>query len=195
MASFRQATCIGTVRRVLVVPPDNPDGTIVSVDTGRADVGFEGFPGETHSGLTRAACVRVQDIYEQGTPIRNVRQISIVSAEEMKAVAAGMEIDAIEPEWMGANLELEGIPDFTLLPPSTRLLFDGGASLVVDMENLPCAYPAKEIEKIHPGKGKLFVKNARRRRGITAWVEKEGAIAAGDRVRVFLPAQPAWPHE
>lgn len=194
MASFKEAPFQGRVNRVLVVPENNGDGTIQSVDTKQVDATFDGFPGEVHSGATRGACVRVQEIYEEGTPIRNVRQISIISEEEMALVAEGMEIDEIKAEWLGANLELSGIPDFTLIPPGTRLLFESGACLVVDMENLPCAFPAKEIEKEHPGKGKLFVKNARQRRGITAWVEKEGGIRAGDSVQVWLPIQPAWPH-
>jgi len=194
MASFKEAPFQGQVNRVLVVPENNGDGTIQSVDTKQVDATFDGFPGEVHSGSTRGACVRVQEIYEEGTPIRNVRQISIISEEEMALVAEGLEIDEIKAEWLGANLELSGIPDFTLIPPGTRLLFESGACLVVDMENLPCAFPAKEIEKEHPGKGKLFVKNARQRRGITAWVEKEGGIRAGDSVQVWLPIQPAWPH-
>ncbi len=197
MPSFTEPSFTGTVRRILVVSEDiDPSQTIASKDAGnRIDVTFDGFPGESHSGPTRDACVRVQEIYEEGTPIRNVRQISIISEEEMALVAEGMGIDRIEPEWLGANLLVSGIPHFTLLPPSTRLLFESGACLVVDMENLPCAYPAKEIQRVHEGKGKLFVKNARQRRGITAWVEKEGAIADGDSIRVFIPVQPAWPGE
>lgn len=194
MASFKEAPFQGRVNRVLVVPENNGDDSIQSVDQQQVDATFDGFPGEIHSGTTRGSCVRVQEIYDEGTTIRNVRQISIISAEEMALVAEAMEIDSIKAEWLGANLELVGIPDFTLIPPSTRLLFESGACLVVDMENLPCAYPAKEIEKSHPGKGKLFVKNARQRRGITAWVEKEGAVSEGDRVHVWVPVQPAWPH-
>ena len=194
MASFKIAPFQGRVNRVLVVPEDIGDNSIQSVDKEQLDATYDGFPGEFHAGVTREACVRVKEIYEIGTPIRNVRQISIISAEEMTLVADGMEIPSIKAEWLGANLELSGIPDFTLIPPSTRLLFESGACLVIDMENLPCAFPAKEIEKEHPGKGKLFVKNARQRRGVTAWVEKEGGIRAGDSVQVWLPTQPAWPH-
>lgn len=194
MTSFREPALTARVERVLVVPEHgNPDG-IASVEAGRVDVRFDGFSGEVHSGLTREACVRVRALYETGTLIRNVRQVSVISSEDMALVAKGMGLDAIRAEWLGANLEVSGIPDFTLLPPSTRLLFESGAGLVVDMENLPCTYPAKEIEKACPGKGRLFVRNAHRRRGITAWVEKEGVIAPGDAIRVFIPVQPAWPH-
>ncbi|MEQ8665522.1 MAG: MOSC domain-containing protein [Rhodospirillales bacterium] len=195
MSTVAEAPVSGLVRRILIVPEGtDAETSIASKDAGASvNVGFEGFPGEVHSGLTRNACVRVRDMYDKGTNIRNVRQISIISEEDMAVIAEAMEIERIEPEWLGANMLVSGIPHFTLLPPATRLLFDGGASLVIDTENAPCAYPAKEIEKAHPGKGKLFVKNARQRRGVTAWVEKEGSISAGDSIRVFIPRQPAWP--
>ena len=195
MSLFNVAPFTGAVRRTLVVPiGTDAEVSIASQSTaGEIEVSFEGFTGESHSGLNRESCVRITDLYEKGTPIRNTRQISIVADEEIALIAQGMGIDHIEPEWLGANLLVAGIPHFTLLPPSTRLLFSSGACLVVDMENKPCAYPGIEIQKVHHGKGKLFLRNAHQRRGITAWVEKEGSIAEGDSIRAFLPAQPAWP--
>ncbi|MBC6440573.1 MAG: MOSC domain-containing protein [Rhodospirillales bacterium] len=195
MATFEEASCTGEVRRILIVPQSRTDETGIgsAAATGPIDVTFEGFPGEYHTGLTRKSCVRVAEIYEEGTEIRNVRQLSIISEEEMALVAEGMGLDVIEPEWLGANLLVSGIPHFTLLPPSTRLLFSGGLSLVVDMENQPCGFPAKEIKKVHGSKANLFVKNAKHRRGVTAWVEKDGPVAEGDSIRVFVPRQPPWP--
>ena len=154
---------------------------------------FAGLAGEAHEGLTRPSCVRVKNVYPEKTPIANTRQLTLVSREEIEEIAAAMEIPKIEPEWLGANLVLEGIPHLTLLPPSSRLLFDSGACLVVDLLNMPCAYPAKVIDSHHKGKGRLFVKNAKEKRGVTAWVEKEGSISKGDGIQVFLPSQPAWP--
>lgn len=195
MAVFEEISCVGEVRQTLIVPEGTDAKTTIASEPtdGPVPVSFEGFPGEVHAGLTRPSCVRVKDIYEEGTPIRNTRQISIVSEEEMVLVAEGMEIDAIKPEWLGANLLISGIPHFTLLPPSTRLLFSGGACLIVDVENQPCAFPAKEIEKEHEGKGKLFIRNSRQRRGVVAGVEREGTISVGNNIRVFVPTQPAWP--
>lgn len=195
MSTFSEAPFTGSVIKTLVMPVGtNTEETIVSEATGGSvEVGFEGFAGENHTGLNRDSCVRVRDLYQEGTRIRNTRQISIVSDEELSLIARDMDIDHIQPEWLGANLLLAGIPHFTLLPPSSRLLFSSGACLVVDMENQPCAYPAKEIQKVYPGKGRLFIKNARQRRGVTAWVEKEGAIADGDSIRLFVPNQPRWP--
>lgn len=195
MAAFEEVAFTGEVRRILVVPEVRNDvNDIASASAaGPVNVTYEGFPGERHTGLTRASCVRVADIYNEGTQIRNARQLSIISQEEMALVAQDMGIDEIKPEWLGANLLISGIPDFTLLPPSTRLLFSQGLSLVIDMENEPCGYPAKQIQYVHGSKGRLFVKNAKHRRGVTAWVEKEGPLAQGDGFRVFIPKQPAWP--
>ena len=195
MAAFEEVAFTGEVRRILVVPEVRNDvNDIASASAaGPVNVTYEGFPGERHTGLTRASCVRVADIYNEGTQIRNARQLSIISQEEMALVAQDMGIDEIKPEWLGANLLISGIPDFTLLPPSTRLLFSQGLSLVIDMENEPCGYPAKQIQYVHGSKGRLFVKNAKHRRGVTAWVEKEGPLAQGDGFRVFIPKQPASP--
>jgi hypothetical protein len=155
----------------------------------RVVAGYAGFEGEDHGGLTRASCSRVKLQYPKGTEIRNTRQISILSREELEAVAAEMGLDVIAPEWVGANLILEGIPTLTQLPPSSRLIFEGGASLVVDMENGPCRFAAEQIDKHRPGKGMSFAKVAAGRRGVTGWVEKPGEITVGESVRLHIPPQ------
>lgn len=152
-------------------------------------VTYAGFEGDDHGGLTRKSCVRVRAQYTQGTEIRNVRQVSIVSTEDLAQIAEIMEVSHLEPEWLGANLCLSGIPDFTLVPPSSRLIFSGGASLVVDMENGPCQYPGMIIERHIPGFGDRFAKAALTLRGVTAWVEREGVINAGDDVTLHVPPQ------
>lgn len=165
------------------------DADLESAALESVDVSYEGFVGEAHGGLTRPSCSRVKLQYPRGTEIRNVRQISVLSREELDAVAAEMDLDVIAPEWIGANLILEGIPTLTQLPPASRLIFSGGVSLVVDMENGPCRFAAEQIEKHRPGKGMRFAKVADGRRGVTAWVEKTGAIAMGETVRLHIPPQ------
>ena len=124
--------------------------------------------------------------------IRNTRQISVVSIEELATIAKAMEIEQLCPSYLGANLAIKGIPQLTLLPPGSRLQFTAGATIVVDAENHPCLYPAREIEADFPGSGHRFKPAAASRRGFTAWVERAGAVEVGDRVRLFLPAQPGW---
>ena len=152
-------------------------------------VNYAGLEGESHSGLVRASCSRVRHQYPQGTEIRNTRQISIVSVEELALIAETMGIDGLQPEWLGANLLLSGIPNFSQIPPSTRMIFDGGAALVVDLENSPCKYPGEIIERHRPGFGDRFARAAVGKRGVTAWVEREGRISNGDSIRLFIPPQ------
>jgi len=155
---------------------------------------YAGVDGEEHAGLTRPSCSRVVAQYPKGTEIRNVRQFSVLSSEELAAIAQDMGVERLDPAWVGASLVLEGIPDFTHVPPSSRLQSAEGTTLVVDMENRPCHLPAKVIDEDAPGFGKAFKTAAQGRRGITAWVEREGILRVGDVMRLHIPDQPVWPH-
>ena len=155
---------------------------------------FAGPEGESHGGLTRPSCSRVLRQYKRNTTIRNVRQFSILSAEDLAGIAAQMGIDGLDPALVGASMVIRGIPDFSLIPPSSRLQAESGATLVVDMENRPCTLPARPIENRHPGFGKRFKPAAAGRRGVTAWVEAEGLLRVGQRITLHVPDQPAWPH-
>lgn len=159
----------------------------------RVRAGFEGFEGECHGGLTRLSCSRVSQQYRKGTTIRNARQISIMSREEIAATAAAIDLAEIDPRLLGANIVLEGLPELTLLPPSSRLIFESGASLVVDMENGPCVFPAKEIEAEHPGHGARWKPAAMGRRGVTAWVEAEGDIVLDAIAVLHTPPNRLYP--
>ena len=153
---------------------------------------FAGVEGEDHGGETRPSCSRVISQHPRGTVIRNVRQFSIVSAEEMAAVIAKMGLDRFDPAWVGASLVVKGLPDFSHLPPSSRLQSEAGTTLVVDMENRPCHLPAKVIDEDAPGFGKAFKAAAKGKRGVTAWVEREGPLRIGDVLTLHVPDQPIW---
>ena len=155
-------------------------------------LGFGGFARDVHAGETRAACSRVADQHPRGTTIRNTRQVSLVSTEELAAIAATLGLDRVEPAWLGASVVVEGIPDFSHLPPSARLQGPDGATLTVDMQNRPCRFPAKTIEIAHPGKGRRFREAAEGLRGVTAWVERTGILRIGDMLRLHVPDQRAW---
>ena len=155
---------------------------------------FTGMAGDCHGGLTRKSDSRMLKQYKRGTEVRNSRQLSILSAEELAEVAERMGIPAVKPEWVGANMVLRGVPDLTLLPPSTRLQFPSGAMLVVDAENHPCRYPADIIAKHHPEQKKGFVAAAMHKRGVVGWVEAEGEIRTGDRVTIWILPQRIYPH-
>jgi hypothetical protein len=136
---------------------------------------FSGMEGDCHGGITRKSDSRMLKQYKRNTEVRNSRQVSILSSEELAEIAERMGIPAVKPEWVGANMVVGGIPDLTLLPPSTRLQFPSGAMIVVDAENHPCRYPADIIARHHPGPGKASF----RRPCISA------AWSAGSRLRAL----------
>jgi hypothetical protein len=192
MPALIPTTYTGTITWLGHQPDPVQAQIIVARPLTEMDLGFDGYAGETHAGLTRPSCGRVLAQYPRGTEIRNVRQLCVVSAEEMAAVAAELGLDAWDNAWVGASVVISGIPDFTHIPPSSRLQFASGATLTVDMENHPCIEPAKTIELVRPGHGKAFKDAARGRRGITAWVEREGVLRLGDVVTLHVPAQRPW---
>jgi MOSC domain-containing protein YiiM len=155
---------------------------------------FAGIAGSVHGGRTRASCSRVTSQHPKGTPIANERQLSIISVEDMAEIAAKMGLDSLDPARLGASIVIEGIPDLSHLPPSSRLQAPSGATLVIDMQNRPCTLPAPVIEEDAPGHGKAFKRAAEGRRGVTAWVQREGRIALGDTLRLHVPDQRAWAH-
>ncbi|KHA51578.1 MOSC domain-containing protein [Sulfitobacter geojensis] len=174
------------------VPQDRPD--IRSQAVQDAFASYAGFEGDYHAGLTRKSCVRVKSQHPEGTEIRNVRQFSIVSAEELAAIAAVIGLETLDPVLLGASIVVEGIDDFTHVPPNARLQAANGTTIVVDMQNGPCNLPAREIEKNAPGHGKGFKAAAKDRRGVCAWVEREGQLKVGDTLRLHIPGQRVWKH-
>lgn len=155
---------------------------------------FGGPEGDCHGGETRKSDSRTLQLYKRNTDIRNVRQMTVVSAEELAETAAALGIPAIDPSWFGANMVVSGVPDFTLLLPSTRLQFPSGAVLVVDMENLPCSQIAEVVARHHPDVQFKVVPAAMHKRGVTAWVEREGVVNMGDAMTVWLPPNRPYPH-
>ena len=192
MAIIKEIGIIGTVEACLL-NPDRKSG-IEKARTGSLAINFDGIVGDCHSGRTMVSDSRTLKQYRRGLPLTNSRQISLVSVEDMAHVATALGIPALPPEWVGANLLVSGIPDFTLLPPSTRMMFSSGATLIVDLENQPCRYPAEVIEQHHPGHGLAFPNVAKHRRGVVAWVEREGEIRNGDTIRLFIPPQRLYKH-
>jgi MOSC domain-containing protein YiiM len=150
---------------------------------------FAGIECDCHGGLTRHSDTRMLKQFKRGTEVRNTRQVSILSVEELADIAQAMGIPDLKPEWVGANLVTSRIPDLTLLPPSTRLQFPSGATIVIDLENLPCRYPAEVIARHYPEPPASFVRAAQHKRGLIGWVEREGAVNTGDEIVLWLPPQ------
>jgi len=169
----------------------------VSAPVDTLPLAWEGITGDFHAGLTRKSGSR-EPWYTRGTEVRNERQVTLLSRAELTEAAAEMGLDVIEPEWIGGNITLEGIPMLSMLPASTLLFFEDGATLKVDFQNGPCRIAGASIAR-HVGRpddaglALAFVPAAKRRRGVLAWVEKPGTIRIGEKVRVQLPEQWIYP--
>lgn len=151
-----------------------------------------GYEAEFHAGLSRPSCSRVIQQYPRYTEIKNARQLSILSQEELDAIAADMGLETLQPSLLGASVLISGIPDWSHVPPSSRLIAKDGPGIIVDMENRPCHLPAPFIEAKHPEKGKGFKAAAKGRRGVTGAVEQAGILRIGTELRLHVPDQPVW---
>lgn len=150
---------------------------------------------DRHHGATRKADARVP-WYARGTPIRNTRQLSIVSTADLAAIADRLGVPEVRPEWLGANLVLDGVPDLSMLPRGTRILVKGGAALAVDDQNAPCRQPGRVLAARYPDQPRIefrFVEVAKRLRGLTAFVERAGELRTGDAAELRLPEQWIYP--
>lgn len=157
------------------------------------DLDLEGIVGDIHRGYGRRSGGR-EPWYGRGTLIRNERQLSVVCPDELAQVAHDMGLAEARPEWIGANLVLEGIPDLSMVPSGTLLFFEGGVTLKVDGQNHPCKLAGRSIADHVDAADRdavalSFVKAAKRRRGLVAWVEKPGTVTVGERVSARIPEQ------
>lgn len=178
---------------MLLANPDRESGLEKS-QVGEIRMLFSGIDGDCHGGLNRKPDSRMLKQFKRGTEVRNARQVSILSVEELADIAEIMKIPAVKAEWVGANMVTSGIPDLSLLPPSSRLQFPSGATIVVDMENFPCRYPAEIIERNNPHQAVGFVQAAMHKRGVVGWVEREGEVRSGDAIVTWIPQQRIYAH-
>jgi hypothetical protein len=156
---------------------------------------YEGIPGDVHAGYLRRSGPR-EPWYARGTEMRNERQLSLLAVDELAAVAEGLGVDKVAPEWIGGNILMDGIAHFSLLPPRTILMFEGGVSIRLDGDNGPCRAAGRSVAKRFAGRGDIefgFVKAARRRRGVLGWVERAGIIQPGETVTVRIWEQWIYP--
>ncbi len=174
-----------TINALLIA--DNPE-TFVTRRISDVNLEFGGIAGDRHFGLTSKADSR-QPMYPRGTEILNRRQITIVSVEELAKIAEELNVEEVLPEWLGANLLIQGFPELTQLTMGSRILFPSGAGLICMGENQPCTLPGGEIQKQYQNHEKLsarFVRCGYKRRGIVCAVERPGEIHENDEVQILI---------
>jgi hypothetical protein len=157
-----------------------------------------GIAGDRHAGATRAAGPR-EPWLPRGMSLRNDRQLSVLSREELARIATGLGLAALDPGLIGANLVTEGIADLSRLPPGAHLAiggnwggqgrFDGHTLLRVEAYNRPCRGPGRKLAAAYgnPDLEFAFVTVARSLRGLVLSVAHPGVIRPGDAVVVIPP--------
>jgi MOSC domain-containing protein YiiM len=145
--------------------------------------------GDRHHGITRPSSSRELRFYPRGTLIRNRRQVTLVSAEELAEIARRLQVPEVRAEWLGANLLVTGSGELSRLPVGSRLVFSSGVTLVCEGINQPCRLPAQVLHRHYPEARALsrFVPAAMGRRGVVATVEHPGTITRGDGATVTPP--------
>lgn len=195
----------GVVTQTLKASGQTQGEYFVTEQVDQLELTYQGIAGDHHAGLTRVSGAR-EPWYKRGLEMRNERQLSVLAEDELVQVASEMKLEEIKPEWIGANLMLEGIPNFSLLPARTVLIFEGGVSLRVDGYNGPCRIAGGEIARFSgvdasSVKGDFtrtdialaFKDGAHMKRGLVVWVEREGVIRPGEKVVGHV--WPQWIYE
>ena len=183
-------TITGVLSGIFIASEQN---SLISKRVGAVEVLENGLAGDKHTGWFRKADARARR-YPKGTRIWNSRQISIVSEEELALIANDLNIEKVEPEWLGANLCLRGIPEVSLSQARTKLFIPnetGGpeVGIYITAPNKPCVGPGEiiQIHNIHlQGLATKFPKVAMNRRGVVAVVEHGGFIREGVAVSVVI---------
>lgn len=146
----------------------------------RISAQLEGLEGDRHGGFIKPADARDSGI-ARGTPVRNWRQWSAVSVEDLRVIAQNMSVPYILPDWLSANVCFSGMDDFTKIAAGANIIFPSGAILHVEGENAPCVGPGRKIqENFKQASAGLFPKAAMGLRGIVGVVYCAGEITVGD---------------
>jgi hypothetical protein len=172
---------------------NNEDLSKQSQQSLTAEIG--GFAGDKHQGPMRETWQG--EWQPAGTIRRNERQWSGVSVEELAHITERLDLtEPLSPATLGANLCLEGIPEFSLLPKGTTLLFPSGAVLLVEEYNPPCSDMGAQIANKYstrsgePLTDKVWLRPASGRRGLVGVIDVAGEIRAGDEVEVRIYEKP-----
>jgi len=154
-----------------------------------------GFAGDKHQGAERKTWSGEKQ--PKGTVRRNERHWSGVSVEELTHITERLQLtELLSATTLGANLCLEGIPEFSLLPKGTTLEFPSGAILTVEEYNPPCIEMGAQIatkyatQSGEPLKPNTWLRPAAGRRGVVGVIDVPGEICVGDEVEVLVYKEP-----
>ena len=85
------------------------------------EVNFEGIVGDRHAGPSRKTWAGERE--PDGARVRNERQWSAISREELEYISERLDLtETLTASTLGCNLCVEGVEEFSLLPPRSRLV-------------------------------------------------------------------------
>lgn len=156
---------------------------------------------DKHSGFTRALSghdgeyARTSKL-KRGAPVLNWRSWTALSREDVRETERALGA-TIPPGCLLENITIAGIPNFSKLAPTTRLVFpqrsrngvNSQAILAVWEENTPCAVVGARLAALHkePRLKQQFVAAARNRRGVVGLVLAAGLVRNGDELLLYPP--------
>jgi len=165
--------------------------------------GLSGPIGDSHSAFDRKLSghdgeyIRTSTLVK-GDTVFNWRTWTGISREEIAEVESKIGV-RIPQGILRENITVSGIPNFSRLDPTSRLVFPRKqdcpigpqAALAVWEENGPCKGVAQPLEDHHgiPGLKTRFIAEAQHRRGVMGIVLFAGRVDIGDQVLVFPPAR------
>ena len=157
----------------------------------------DGIIGDRHRSEYKFAGAQERHIVPKGSYVKNMRQITIVSVEELHAIAESLGIKFIAASELSANILIEGIEDLTHLSTNYYMCFRGGRGSEINAvlrlmgENLPCIVAGGNVQEANQGQDvkSRFVKAAFGKRGQVAIIYSPGIIRPGDTVEL-IPHQP-----
>lgn len=127
-----------------------------------------------------------------GTPIRNRRQITLISEHELLDLATALDVEFLDPEWLNVNVVIDGINLSSYLPRGTTIRCSSGAVLYVEDQNYPCRGSAAAVAKHCAEPDRIlreFVPSAIGKRGLLCSIETPGPICVGDSAQIRIPRQ------
>ena len=198
----RNLVATGTVESVLLTPQN---GRVSSLQTVLPVSHAYGLSGDKHAG-GYVVSGHDDDLlllgFTKGTPAANLRHFSLVSVEELTAIAQEMRLPdgVMPPGLLAENIVVSGIEDLTSsLCAGSLLCFTRPdndrpqAALQVTGPNESCGHPHANIVAHFGGPRAFrahvpFIKAAAGRRGVVGLVRVGGGICPGDTMQVWTAA-------
>lgn len=164
---------------------------------------FDGSFGDTHSNRFRklnnhdGEYLATSEL-TKGSKVFNWRSWTGLSSEEIHSTEQALDYK-IPVGCLLENIRISGIPSFSKLAPTTRLVFPTKARegmvrqviLAVWEENSPCKTVGKRLAKIYNNHDLEadFVRTAKDNRGVMGIVLSNGVVSKGDKVLVYPPVR------